>query len=218
MQQILDGAIRPETGDHTFICALFSDVRGYTTMSEQMTPPQVLALFNRYFDRMVDVVHRHGGAVISFMGDGMMAIFGAPQPLENPCVAAMAAGLEMLDRLAELNEELAREGLPPIAIGVGIHAGDAVVGHVGSRTRHDYTAIGDAINVAARLESATKEAGFHLVCSTQVVERLPDRTGLTALGPMSLKGHTPVDAWGAVPATRPDSVSAHPARAAVAAR
>ena len=215
MKQILDGRIRPEAGgNQTFICALFSDVRGYTTISEGMSPEMVLTFFNRYFDRMVEVVHEHEGAVISFMGDGMMAVFGAPQPLDNPCEAGYRAGLGMLKRLEELNREFVAEGLPSIAIGVGIHAGDAVVGHVGSKTRHDYTAIGDAINVASRLESASKEAGYTLICSTQVVERVADRAGLTHLGPMSLKGHTPVDCWGAVPVVKSAPAGAENSRVA----
>ncbi len=209
MEQILDGRLRPEaSGQQAFICALFSDVRGYTTMSEKMAPRDVLSLFNRYFQRMVDIVHRNDGAVIAFMGDGMMAIFGAPQPLDNPCEAGYRAGIEMLRELEELNAEFAAEGLAPLGIGVGLHAGEAVIGHVGSRTRHDYTAIGDAINVASRLESSTKEAGFSLVCSSQVVERLADRSALRPLGLMNLKGHTPVDAWGAVPVEKPASSGA----------
>jgi adenylate cyclase len=90
----------------------------------------------------------------------------------------------------------AAQGLAPIDVGIGLHSGIAVLGHVGSKERHDYTAIGDVTNVASRLESATKEAGYRIVVSDEVAGKLPDRTGLVALGPMKLKGHTPVSAHG----------------------
>lgn len=197
MAEIVSGRIQPDTaGVQMNICVLFSDIRNYTTMSEGMSAPQVLAFLNRYFDRMVEIVHARGGTVVSFMGDGIMAVFGAPQPLANACEAGFLAARDMLAGVEALNAEAAREGGRQFAIGVGLHAGDAVVGHVGSRTRHDFTAIGDVTNVASRLESATKEAGYRLVLSAEVAARLPDRSGLVPLGPVSIKGHAPVESCG----------------------
>ena len=94
------------------------------------------------------------------------------------------------------NADARAEGEAPIEIGIGLHAGEAVVGHVGSSTRHDYTAIGDVTNVASRLEGLTKEAGYRLVCSKMVADKLPDPQLVTYLGPMAIKGHTPVEVYG----------------------
>jgi class 3 adenylate cyclase len=197
MDEILKGSLSPEAaGEQHYVCLLFSDIRGYTTRSEGMTPADLLAFLNKYFDGVVGLVHRHGGTVVCFMGDGIMAVFGAPKDIENPCKAAFDCARAMLDNLGEENRRLAAEGQPPIDVGIGLHAGIAVLGHVGSKERHDYTAIGDVTNVAARLESATKDAGYRVVISEEVASHLPDRAGLVSLGPVSLKGHTPVPAHG----------------------
>jgi adenylate cyclase len=197
MDEILAGRIQPDLGgENQFVCILFSDIRGYTTRSEGMTPQQVIQFLNRYFDRTVALIHEHGGAVVSFMGDGIMAVFGAPKPLGNACGEAFEAARAMLAYVAELNGQFRAEGVPPIEIGIGLHAGEAVIGHVGSSTRHDYTAIGDVTNVASRLESLTKEAGYRVVVSRVVAEALGEDAPLTHLGPMAIKGHTPVEVYG----------------------
>jgi len=208
MDQIVAGAIRPEAdGVSAEVCVLFSDIRGYTTLSEGKSPHEILALLNRYFDRMVAAIHEEHGTVISFMGDGIMAVFGAPQAMPNPSEAGFRTAVRMLEGVREFNHELQAEGIAPIAIGVGLHLGEAVIGHVGSRTRHDYTAIGDVTNVASRLESATKEAGYRVVLSREVAEHLPDRSRIVHLGPVSIKGHTPVESYGYEPATQPGAAS-----------
>ena len=197
MEEILAGRIHPEMdGENKFVCVLFSDIRGYTTRSEGMTPEQVIRFLNRYFEQTVALIHARGGAVVSFMGDGIMAVFGAPQPLGNPCREAFEAARAMLKFVAELNAQFQAEGEAPIAIGIGLHAGEAVVGHVGSSSRHDYTAIGDVTNVASRLESLTKEAGYKVVVSQEVAGRLGAVEGLARLGPMAIKGHSPVEVYG----------------------
>ena len=197
MEEILAGRLQPHLGGvNQFVCVLFSDIRNYTTRSEGMTPEQVIGFLNRYFERTVALIHERGGAVVSFMGDGIMAVFGAPKPLENPCREAFEAARAMLAYVGELNAEFQVEGVAPIQIGIGLHAGEAVVGHVGSSARHDYTAIGDVTNVASRLESLTKEAGYRIVVSHVVAGYLGGEAGLAPLGPMAIKGHTPVDVYG----------------------
>jgi adenylate cyclase len=197
MEEILAGRIQPELGGvERFVCVLFSDIRGYTTRSEGMTPEQVIGFLNRYFEKTVALIHGRGGAVMSFMGDGIMAVFGAPKTLDNSCREAFGAAQEMLAYVAELNAEFRAEGVAPIEIGIGLHAGEAVVGHVGSSDRHDYTAIGDVTNVASRLESLTKEAGYRIVVSHVVAGQLGADAGLALLGPMAIKGHTPVEVYG----------------------
>jgi len=197
MEEILAGQLHPDLGGvNKFVCVMFSDIRGYTTRSEGMTPEAVIGFLNRYFEQVVQLIHARGGSVVSFMGDGIMAVFGAPKPLENPCAEAFTAARAMLDHVRQFNADARATGEPPLEIGIGLHAGIAVVGHVGSTLRHDYTVIGDVTNVASRLEGLTKEAAYRLVCSKIVAENLPDAQLLTRLGPMAIKGHTPVEVYG----------------------
>jgi len=186
-------------GTRQRIAILFADVRGFTRRSQEMPPEEVIGMLNRYFDRVTAAIHRHGGTVDKFMGDGIMAFFGAPNPLADASRAAVRAAEDIVAGVHELNREMADDGLPPLAIGIGIHAGHAVVGHVGSASRHEYTAIGDAVNVASRLEGATKEAGYTLVVSGEVYEELGEKGGWTDLGELALKGHTPVAGYGRYP-------------------
>lgn len=197
MDEILSGQLTPELGGtRKFVCILFSDIRGFTTRSESMTPEAGIHLLNRYFECVVEQIHANGGAVINFMGDGIMAIFGEPKPLENPCASGFAAAKGMQAALAVLNVQLQAEGIQPIEIGVGVHAGEVVIGHMGSSNRNDYTAIGDAANVASRVEGLTKDVGYAIVCSKVIVDALSENEGLTPLGPQAIKGHTPVEVYG----------------------
>ena len=170
------------------VCVLFSDIRGFTAMSEALGPEEVVALLNRYFGRMTAVVHRHGGSVDKFIGDGMMAVFGVPNPLPAREKAALEAAHEMLAELALLNEELHAEGRPVLDIGIGIHSGMAVAGHIGSRERHAFTVVGDAVNVAARLEALSKDVGYPVVCSGAVAQALGYPAVLEAIGTQKLRG------------------------------
>jgi len=197
MKEILAGNLHPTLGGvKLFSCVLFSDIRGYTTRSERMSPEQTIDFLNGYFDRIVPIIHAHGGTVVSFMGDGIMAVFGVPQPLPNPCLAAFEASRAMLENLSELNAELAVKNELPIDIGIGLHAGEGVAGHIGASIRHEYSVIGDVTNVASRLEGVTKEVGYHLVCSRIVAEMVGNGAGLTALGPRNIKGHSALEVFG----------------------
>ena len=197
MQEILAGTLNATLGGvKQFACVLFSDIRGYTSRSERMTPEQTIAFLNSYFERIVPIIHEHGGTVTSFMGDGIMAVFGVPKPLPNPCAAAYETAGAMLAYLRRLNVELAAGGEPPLQIGIGLHAGEGVAGHIGAATRHEYSVIGDVTNVASRLEGVTKEVGYRLVCSRAVVDQLADRGNLVPLGARAIKGHSPVEIFG----------------------
>ena len=132
-----------------------------------------------------------------------MAFFGAPQSIANPCAPAFAAARDMLARVSRLSRELSAQGEAPIAIGIGLHAGDAIVGNMGSAARHNYTAIGDAVNVASRVEGLTKEVGYPLVVSAEVIAALEDRSGFVKLGAKAIKGHQPVEVYG----WRPDGAA-----------
>ena len=197
MDDIMTGRINPQLGGDTrFVCALFSDIRGYTTRSESMTPEQMVAFLNHYFEQVVNIIHAHGGTVASFMGDGIMALFGAPKSAPNPCADAFAAARELLAYVEQFNVQGAASGNAPIQIGVGLHAGDAVVGNVGASSRHNYTAIGDVINVASRLEGITKDVGYRLVYSKVVAAHLGAAAEAAHLGFQQIKGHTPVESYG----------------------
>jgi class 3 adenylate cyclase len=178
------------------VCILFSDIRDFTTLSERMSPELVTRVLQRYFDRMVHAVHRHEGTVDKFIGDGMMVLFGAPRKSANPCVDAVRCALAMMAELDELNGEFAAEGLPTLTIGIGINYGSVTVGNIGSSERHNYSAIGDAVNVAARLEGLTKELGRKIVITDAVVSRIGEGFHFDPLGSHQVKGHSPVSVWG----------------------
>lgn len=147
------------------ITILFSDIRGFTTLSETRTPEQVVHLLNRYFSRQVDVIFRHGGTLDKFIGDAVMAFWNAPTESPGHAGKAVAAALDMTRALDDFKRELAagNEGLGDFDIGIGLHTGPAVVGFLGSDTRMEYTAIGDTVNLASRIEGATKGVARVLV-------------------------------------------------------
>lgn len=178
------------------VCVLFSDIRSFTTLSEHLDAEQVVELLNRYFGRMTKMVHKHHGTVDKFIGDGMMAFFGAPNSIPNPEKAALEAACDMLDELRELNDELRAEGAEPFEIGIGIHCGLAVIGYIGSDDRHEYTAIGDTVNIASRLEGLSKPLGYSIICSEAVAAKLHHPVVLASLGQHPLKGHTAVPVYG----------------------
>ncbi|MES3022414.1 MAG: adenylate/guanylate cyclase domain-containing protein [Pseudomonadota bacterium] len=189
MKEILAGRLDGDLqGSKRQICVLFSDIRDFTSMSEPMPAEDVVALLNRYFGRMAGVVHRHGGTVDKFIGDGMMAFFNAPNTLAEPERAALGAARDMLAALAGLNAELAAEGKPALAIGIGLHSGPAVIGNVGSSDRHEFTAIGDTVNIAARVEAMCKPLGYAVVCSDAVAAALRYPADFVGLGEHQLKG------------------------------
>ena len=144
---------------------------------------------------MTATIHLHGGTIDKFMGDGLMAFFGAPNSRDNPAQDAFDAAREMLKRLEELNKQLSAQGIEPIRIGVGLDAGEVIVGHVGSTSRNEYTVIGDTVNVASRLEGLTKVVGYPIVCTSDVAGALNGAEELDALGEQAIAGHVPVEVF-----------------------
>jgi adenylate cyclase len=197
MRAILGGALQPDAhGERCKVTILFADIRGFTARSEKSTPEAMIRLLNRYYAEASAAIHARGGAIDKFIGDGLMATFGVPQPLPAPERNALEAAQDMLVRIARLNTELAAEGLPPLEIGIGIHSGEVLAGYVGSRKRRDFTVIGDPVNTASRLEGMTKTAGYPVVCSHQVAAAVGFAGGLVDLGEQDIKGRSPLHVWG----------------------
>ena len=188
LEDILSGALSPaRKGVKRRVCVLFSDNRDFTTMSEGLAPGKMVELLNDYFDRMARIVHALGGTADKFIGDGMMAIFGNPQPLDTPEKNALEAAQDMLIALIDLNRDFESRGLPPVRIGIGLHSGEAVIGHLGPRERHEYTAIGDAENVAARVCNLSKKLGKPIACTESVVKAVGYPAYLVNTGEQAIK-------------------------------
>ena len=152
-------------GDRKKITLLFSDIRGFTTLSEKTDPEQLVTLLNEYLSPMTEIVMNNKGTLDKFIGDAVMAIYGAPVNQENQALLACRSAVEMIEKLKEINTEWTKNNLPNIDIGIGINTGEAVVGNMGADIRFDYTAIGDTVNLAARLEGQTKFYGTNIIIS-----------------------------------------------------
>ena len=176
------------SGERKRISVLFSDIRNFTTRSESVPAEQVVTYLNEYFTAMVRAIHKHKGTVDKFMGDGIMAIFGAP--LEDPQSAsnAVRAALEMQSELDSLNQVLKSRGIAPIRIGVGIHTGEAVVGNIGSPQKMEYTAIGDVVNTSSRLEGLNKKYDSEILISEDTYSQLDGEVSVKHLGEEMMKG------------------------------
>ena len=157
-------------GEKLTVTILFSDLRGFTSISERMDPQQLVGLLNEYFTEMVNIVMNEGGVVDKYIGDAIMAVFGAPVPKADDAVNAVRAAVEMRRALVELNERLTARGQPALRTGIGIHTGEVVAGNIGSERRMEYTVIGDAVNLASRLESNTKDLGVDVLISEDTYE------------------------------------------------
>ena len=155
-EAVLNGHISP-SGDRREVSILFQDMRCFTSMAEQTDPEVLLQVLNQFFTEMVAAVGDEGGVVKQFVGDGVMALFGAPVVYPDHAERAVRAGLGMVARLKGLNVRLSAQGSPPIQIGVGIHTGEVVAGKIGSDTRMEYAVVGDPVNLASRIEDLTKD-------------------------------------------------------------
>ncbi len=173
-------------GERKEITILFADIRGFTSISERNAPEEVVALLNDYLSEMTDVIFNYNGTLDKFLGDGLMAVFGAPIPMENCTLMAVKAALDMRVRLADFNVAQEVTGGETIRVGIGINFGDAVVGNVGSRERMDYTVIGDAVNIAQRIQSYSQEG--QIILTESAYYKVQDKVIASPLGAYKLKG------------------------------
>ena len=177
-------------GEEREVTILFSDIRNFTTLSEKMTPTEILALLNRYLDQMSSVVEQHGGVIDKYIGDAIMALFGAPVVAPDAAGRAMAAALAMSAALDKLNRQLATEGVPALDIGIGINTARVVAGNMGSKTRLNYTVIGDGVNLASRLETLCKDSDYQarIIVSEATVLAAKNPPPVRPLGEVKVKG------------------------------
>ncbi len=167
---------------------MFCDIRGFTALVESQPPEETIELLNTFYTLMFDAISGHGGVVNQMIGDGLMAIFGAPLPLADHAAAAVRAALEMVEMIDLLGAERAQAGRAPIRIGIGIATGEMVAGYTGTQQRATYTCIGDTVNLAARLEAHTKVALRAILVDTATRAALDAATGVEPLGLVAFRG------------------------------
>ncbi|HUQ13624.1 MAG TPA: adenylate/guanylate cyclase domain-containing protein [Novosphingobium sp.] len=180
-------------GKDQIVSVLFSDVRGFTTIAEALGARETVSMLNAYFTEMVDVIFDHGGILDKYIGDAIMALFGAPFPKEDDADNALAVANEMMVKLGEFNQRQKAAGAQELAIGIGLSTGDVVVGNIGSVKRMEYTVIGDAVNLSSRLEGANKMYGTRILLSEFTVNQLKAPALLREIDLIRVKGkHQPV--------------------------
>jgi adenylate cyclase len=172
------------------VTVLFSDLRDFTALSERLSGAEVVALLNQCHEQMVEMVFAHGGTLDKYLGDGLMAYFGAPVAQPDHAERAVRCALAMQERLAELNQGRAASGGDALRMGIGVHTGTVVLGNIGARRRREYTAIGDTVNVAARTEELTKSVGAPILVSEETRRRVGDAIAFTAAEPVRIRGRT----------------------------
>ena len=175
-------------GANQTITVLFADIRGFTTMSERETPERVVRLLNKYFTAMSEIIFTHGGTLDKYIGDGLMALFGAPSATPDDAMNAVKAAVAMQRKVNTLNGELVADGLLPVTIGIGLHTGDALIGYIGSEKRSEYTAIGDTVNLAARLEATAR--GGQILLSEATAKAVGNAFELVAREPIKVRNRT----------------------------
>lgn len=176
------------TGETCLATILFSDIRSFSTLSQRLAPASIVEMLNEYFNEMVDIVLQHCGHLDKFIGDALMAVFNVPKVQRHAELHAVQTALDMLRALDRINGKRAQRGLDPLRIGIGINTGPVIAGSIGHRRRLEYTVIGDAVNLASRIESQTKVAGHSLLVSESTYRAVRAHVIAHALPPVRLKG------------------------------
>ncbi|HEY4212391.1 MAG TPA: adenylate/guanylate cyclase domain-containing protein [Steroidobacteraceae bacterium] len=186
---VLSGRV-PMAGERLEVSILFQDIRGFSALAEKLDPAALLQVLNRFFTEVVTAVELEGGVVKQFTGDGVMALFGAPQASVDHVERAARAGIGMVERVARLNVLLQSDGIPALQIGVGIHAGEVVAGLIGPDARVEYGVVGEPVNLASRIEALTKELMATILVSKEIATRLGPRFVLGRSALLPVKGRT----------------------------
>jgi class 3 adenylate cyclase len=189
-QLVADGANAngSASAERKVATALFADLVGYTAMSEQLEPPELARVLNGYFQRMSDAIHDNRGHVSTFLGDGILAYFGAPRPNPWQCDDAVRAALAMRAAMQEYNAELAQAGLPKLSVGIGIHRGPGLAGMIGSRERREYGFVGRTVNLAARVQGLTRVHGVDILVTESMLAELDGCFELAKMPAVAVKG------------------------------
>ena len=177
-------------GDNRVVAILFSDIRSFTTISENYMPDELVSVLNRYFELMVDIIISHNGVIDKYIGDAIMAFFGAPVKHPDDAVEAVFAALEMQDALTIFNNELIANGKTPFKTGIGVNYGVVTVGNIGSEKKMDYTIIGDMVNLGSRLEGLTKPYHQDVIFSESVSRKIAEKLPVRMLDIVQVKGKT----------------------------
>lgn len=175
-------------GERKEVSVLFSDIRGFTSMSEKLTPEEVVTLLNEYLSEMTDAIFTYGGTLDKFIGDAVMAIFGTPKFQKDHAIRAVKTGFLMLNKLTMLNEKWEKQGKQKFKIGIGINTGIAVAGNMGSLKRLEYTVIGDTVNLASRLEALNKELDTQFLISEYTYEQVKNFVKVRRFDNVAIKG------------------------------
>ena len=175
-------------GKRVYASVMFSDIRDFTPLAESQSPEETIELLNTYYTLMFDAIGSHGGIVSQMIGDGLMAIFGAPLPLPDHEACTVRAALEMIEMVGMFNQERAAAAKAEIRIGIGIASGEMVAGYAGTSKRASYTCVGDTVNLASRLESHTKIAGRAILIDEATRNALKSGVSVEPLGPVDIKG------------------------------
>jgi len=175
-------------GEKLTVTILFSDLRGFTSLSERMDPQTLVGLLNEYFTEMVEAVLAEDGVVDKYIGDAIMVVFGAPEPEANDALRAVRSAVGMRRALGRLNTRLLARGVPPLRTGIGIHTGEVIAGSIGHEEQRQYTVIGDAVNLASRLETATKDLGVNVLISEHTYDLVKDHVIAHQVKEITVKG------------------------------
>jgi adenylate cyclase len=190
-QRVVEDVIKrgvSTSGETRQVTVLFADIVEFTALSESLSPETLVRILNGYFEAASTAVTHHGGHVAKFIGDGVMAIFGAPESNAWHAMDAVIAAVSLRDRIGSYNDELRKQNLPALDVRIGVHSGNVVAGVVGSRENLEYTVIGDVVNTAARIESLTRKHGVGILISADVRPALDGRFKLRQLPPEYVKG------------------------------
>ena len=180
--------IKAEVGVTECVTILFSDIRGFTTLSETLDAQKIVHMLNYYFTEMTEAIFAYNGTIDKFIGDAIMAFWGAPVKTDDHAEKSVLAAIEMNTRLAKVNDWLINQGAEPISTGIGIHTGDVVIGNIGSEKKLDYTVIGDNVNLASRLEGLTKEYGVPILVSQSTYDSIHQSIPCRVVDLVQVKG------------------------------